>query len=172
MAKYTEIYFDYVKGGGEIPSTFNQIEGFKDLFEAYYGDKEIGFETPYLFGIKLEMKANLVIPFYKQKLDILNETYTALASNSRTISENSDRTFIGGARKGKTTNFPLNAQTNTPTGITEDDSYTDSDASLNGRTEDYTASDLLMKLEALKRKENSLLESLLEEFKDLFMKVY
>lgn len=57
MAKYTELFSEYLEGGGELPAAFSQIDGFEDLFIGHFIDKEIGFETEVLFTIKLETKA-------------------------------------------------------------------------------------------------------------------
>lgn len=43
MAKYTELFAEYLEGGGSLPAAFAEIVGFEDLFVARYCDKEIGF---------------------------------------------------------------------------------------------------------------------------------
>lgn len=70
MAKYTELFIDYVRSGREMPAIFEQIDGFESQFIANYADSEIGFETPDLFALKLENKANIVIPYYKEKIEV------------------------------------------------------------------------------------------------------
>ena len=71
MAKYTELFAEYLESGGELPAAFDEIVGFKDLFIGNFIDKEIGFETEVLFAIKLETKANIVIPVYAERITAL-----------------------------------------------------------------------------------------------------
>ena len=68
MAKYTELFAEYLESGGELPAAFDEIVGFKDLFIGHFIDKEIGFETEVLFAIKLETNANLVIGVYADSI--------------------------------------------------------------------------------------------------------
>lgn len=69
MAKYTELLSEYLNHGGALPAVFSQIEGFETLFIGRYIDCEIGYETPELFSIKLETRANLVIPQYLRRIN-------------------------------------------------------------------------------------------------------
>lgn len=73
MAKYTELLSEYLEHGGQLPAVFSDIEGFTDLFIGKYIDHEIGFETPVIFQIKLNQRANIVFPAYlKRKVEIEN----------------------------------------------------------------------------------------------------
>ena len=78
MAKYTELLSEYIEHGGELPAVFSQIEGFENLFIGRYCDSEIGFETPILFSIKLETKANIVIPAYAKRIAEFTEAEAKL----------------------------------------------------------------------------------------------
>lgn len=78
MAKYTELLSEYIEHGGELPAVFDTIKGFTDLFIGKYCDKEIGFETPILFEIKLNAKANIVIPAYAQRIEELKQAHESL----------------------------------------------------------------------------------------------
>ena len=85
MAKYTETLGEYLSSGHTLPTIFNQITDFNNYFLARYIDREIGFETDTLFEIKLEAKAELIIPLYKDRIQQLNTAITALATpNSKT----------------------------------------------------------------------------------------
>lgn len=87
MAKYTETLGEYLEAGHSLPLIFSQIEDFDKYFLARYIDREIGFETETLFGIKLEGKADLVIPLYKDRIDELNAAITALSTPSFKITK-------------------------------------------------------------------------------------
>lgn len=87
MAKYTELYIDYLLNGGQNPAIFANIENFENRFIEKYADSEIGFETPDLFSLKLNLKAEIIIPVYKQKIDICNsllEKYKELKGRETT----------------------------------------------------------------------------------------
>ena len=62
MAKYTETLGEYLASGHSLPTVFADITNFDTYFLARYIDREIGFETEDLFEIKLEGKANIIIP--------------------------------------------------------------------------------------------------------------
>lgn len=145
MAKYTQLYIDYLLNGGQNPTVFTNIENFENRFIERYCDSEIGFETPELFKLKLEAKANVVIPFYVEKLNIyknLLEKYkeykgreiTETTSNSRdkvynygeTV-EQSNGTGTNGVIQNKTWELPLlnaNLEENAPQNVTKQDEFT------------------------------------------------
>ena len=78
---HTELFTQYIanNGGAEnaLPTLFDQVPNivtnheittFKDAFILNFCDREIGFETEELFALKLESRAELVLPFYISKL--------------------------------------------------------------------------------------------------------
>ena len=78
---HTELLTQYItnNGGAEnaLPSLFDKVPNitiddevttFKDAFILNFCDREIGFETEELFALKLESRAELVLPFYINKL--------------------------------------------------------------------------------------------------------
>ena len=78
---HTELFTQYIanNGGAEqaLPSLFDNVPNitiddevttFKDAFILNFCDREIGFETEELFALKLESRAELVLPFYINKL--------------------------------------------------------------------------------------------------------
>lgn len=87
MAKYTETLGEYLESGHTLPSVFSDITGFDTHFLARYIDREIGFETEALFEIKLEGKANIIIPLYKDRIQQLNDAITALSTPSYKITK-------------------------------------------------------------------------------------
>lgn len=87
MAKYTELLGEYLENGNELPAIFSTITDFDDFFTARYIDREIGFETEQLFSVKLEGKANYVIPLYSQRITALNAAITALQTPSFKITK-------------------------------------------------------------------------------------
>lgn len=78
MARYTELFAEWLQDGGELPAVFDQIEGFADLFVGHFCDSEIGVETPELFGVKLEARANLVVPEYAEHITALENARAKL----------------------------------------------------------------------------------------------
>ena len=95
MAKFTELFSEYIENGGELPAVFDQINGFKELFIGTYCDHEIGFETPVLFQIKLETKANLVTPEYKERIEAIEALKEKLLNPTKTRKKTGeiDRTY-------------------------------------------------------------------------------
>ena len=71
MAKYTELFAEYIEKGGQLPASFSLILGFGDLFKKHYCDKEIGFETELLFYMKLEEKADLYMQKYADRIALI-----------------------------------------------------------------------------------------------------
>lgn len=112
MAKYTELLSEYIEEGGELPTLFDTIEGFSDLFLGEYADREIGFETPALFALKLNYTAALVIPPYSKRLAaisvadelILNPNKKHVKTGNLTRSRNGEIVHTDGASVVTTTN--------------------------------------------------------------------
>ena len=168
MAKYTELFAEYLESGGELPAAFQDIEGFEDAFIQEYCDKEIGFETEALFYIKLEAKANIVIPLYKKKFDALDQALTQLGNPIKTRK----RTFEGGERKGDETVLPINSMSATPSSLSKTEKFTDVETITD---EGDTVDEAIKKAEFIRNADNeywSIFYSCLKEFGDLFMKVY
>lgn len=83
MAKYTELLSEYIEEGGELPTLFDTIEGFTDLFIGEYADREIGFETPTLFTLKLNYTAALVIPPYSARIAAIKQANELLLTPNK-----------------------------------------------------------------------------------------
>ena len=173
MAKYTELFAEYLAGGGQLPSAFEDIDGFTNLFKGYYADKEIGFETEDLFALKLETYANIMIPLYKQKIEDLTEAILDVRNPAKTFYENYSTIINAGRQKGYTTDLPFDSTTATPSSITESDPYTNTDNKVTNRTEaGATVNEAWYKIDKLNAKVKPLILTLLEEFKPLFMAIY
>lgn len=163
MAKYTECLADYLNNGHSLPTVFSQITDFDKLFTGFYCASEIGFETEDLFEIRLETKAQLIVPLYAQRIS----TYTTLiaqlgtpnkqmtlshtgndSGSNSTINSGTDAvahtgtvghsgTVNAGQQAKRHTELPINASTATPSSTDVADAYTNSDS----RTETYNNTD-------------------------------
>lgn len=168
MAKYTMQFAEYLQDGGQLPAVFDDIDGFKDLFIAKFFDCEIGFETPELFAVKLEMKANIIIPQYVKRIAYYDDAFDKLDTLIKTRS----RTFEGGEQGAETYTLPVNAQSVDPSQTSKSNSYVDKTTETE---EGLTPDEALKRLEfyeTLKEGRGILIEYCLSEFKNLFMKVY
>lgn len=173
MAKYTMLLAEYLKKGGALPSSFSLIEGFEDLFVAKYCDKEIGFETDKLFEIKLELKANLVMSVYAEKIAERTRYWAKVQNPTKIYYERATTQYNMGKQKNKTTELPFDATTATPNVINENDAYKNDDNRVvvkedNGETID----EVMRMLDFLNKDVSTLVEKCLNEFKPLFMGVY
>lgn len=82
MARYTELFSEWLEEGGEMPAPFNNImigdNTLWDIFTAHFAAREIGFETPVLFNLKLNEYAAVLIPELKSGLDAFSGALTAM----------------------------------------------------------------------------------------------
>lgn len=168
MAKYTELFAEYLEGGGTLPAVFADIEGFADLFVARYCDKEIGFETETLFKVKLEERAAIIIPAYVKRIEATNSAWLDVTDPTRTQT----RTFDSGEKRTSTRSLPLNSQTAQPTQTATADAFTDVDSTV---FEGMTPDEAIRRAEYFQKLDGTvwiLLDACLREFENLFMKVY
>lgn len=168
MAKYTELFAEYLESGGTLPAAFADIEGFADLFVARYCDKEIGFETETLFQVKLEERAAIIIPAYVKRIEATNAAWLVVTNPTRTQT----RTFNSGEKSTSTRSLPLNSQQAQPTQTATSDAYIDTDSTT---IEGMTPDEAIRRSEYLQRLDGTawiLLDACLREFENLFMKVY
>jgi len=168
MAKYTELLAEYLQNGNTLPSVFSQIEGFEDLFKQYYIDKEIGFETEYLFSLKLDMYAKLYVPIYAQRISDLATAITGARNPIKTFYDSGSTTL--GEQDSSITELPYNASTSLPSSKTHSDQTINSN--VNTRTESgRSVSEAYFVIDELNKKVNVLTLELLKEFKNCFMAV-
>ena len=173
MAKYTELFSEYLENGGALPSLFSEIEGFEELFRLHFADKEIGFETDALFSIKLEAKANLVMQAYKDRIDARALYWAKVPNPTKVHYELTTTNYDMGKQKIKTTELPFDSAEAEPNLINENDAYHNEDER-EARHEDNgeTLDEVMRMLDFLNRDVTTLIEKCLNEFETLFMKVY
>lgn len=149
MALYTETLKDWLNNGFTLPAIFSSIPQltssmtFAQLFESYFGEWEIGFETEEMFEMKLNLKANIVIPLYVKKIEMINEQLDNIFKN-----ETIRRTYLNNTNVSTLTDDVGNSAESVETKIP--------DATLNAIT-------------TVQFRLNSIYENLLDEFKSLFM---
>lgn len=167
MAKYTELFSDWLATeGNALPAVFDQIEGFDDLFFAEYCDKEIGFETPDLFNIKLQARASIVIPEYANRLSMLEQAKATAQNASKTR----ETTFEAGERRSDNYALPTNAAAlPQPSESGTSEAYTDTTTE---NTSGYTPDEAMENVRFYERSVVLLKQECLKEFKNLFMEVY
>lgn len=173
MAKYTMTLAEYLARGGALPSSFALIDGFENHFIGRYCDHEIGFETDALFSIKLEAKANLVMQAYKDKIDAIALYWAKVPNPTKVYYELATTNYDMGKQRIQTTELPFNTQAAEPNVVNENDPYHNEDERETRREENgETLDDVLRMLEFLNKEVETLVEKCLDEFDNLFMKVY
>lgn len=173
MAKYTELFNDYIENGGELPAVFDDIDGFDNLFKGYYADKEIGFETETLFAIKLETYANIYVPIYASRIASLAVAWTHADNPVKTHYELKTTAFNGGAQRAESTDLPINSLTATPSSISSTDAYVNTNRDETTREESgQTVDEAYHAIDKLNEEVRPLIKRLLDEFKPLFMAIY
>lgn len=173
MARYTETLAQYIDNGNTLPTEFTEITGFSDLFMKYYCDHEIGFETEAIFAVKLEMYADIVIPYYKTKLERIASAWTLWDDPVKTNVDSEALSFTGGAQHGETTDLPINSETAQPNTMVDNAEYTNSQLRTITRTETGATDDeATRRLEFITNAKRLVMFELLKEFKPCFMNIY
>lgn len=173
MSKYTMLLADYLARGGALPSSFALIEGFENLFLGQYCDYEIGFETDELFKIKLEHKANLLLPLYAEKINLRAEYWLKATNPTKVRYEKATSVYNMGAQRITTSELPFIGNEATPNVVNRNDEYSNDDVrELRHEENGETLDEVIKMLEYLNREVNDLIMKLLNEFKPLFMAVY
>lgn len=163
MAKYTELYSEYLASGGAVPTAaFAEVsDDFEDLFTAYYCDREIGVETEELFAIKLNMRAAMVCPLYKARIAAYDGVLGKVGAASKI------RTFNAGEQSGDVTVLPINSISAQPNSKTSTAAYTNTET-----VEGVTPDEALRLEEFYRKKVHDVKLQCLQEFENLFMRVY
>lgn len=173
MAKYTETLQEFLNNGNELPSNFNLVEGFDNLFKAHFANYEIGFETEELFSLKLNEKAELYMQAYADKIQRLNNAWENYDDPRKIITDSDATTFVGGKQKGTTAELPINTANVDPSVVNEQDAYTNTNDRTYQRVERGGNVDEAMRmLDFITKEVSSLKEKLLHEFDSCFMVVY
>lgn len=155
MAQYTIRLSDYLTTYGyTLPEAFDDVPAlnnvsFSDLFTQYYYEWEIGFETPELFQIKLNVEAQLICPFYTEKINAINEKIENGIFNSEMVK--TTRNYINSENiQDLTTGTGSDGQTETLTGL-------------------HTSESMIDAIVKYQNDVRNLYYDLLEHFKKLFM---
>lgn len=177
MAKYTELFAEYLDNGGALPTEFALIAGFEDLFKERFCGCELGFETEALFTIKLDMKAKIVMPAYAERIAIMVAQMTGLKNNPvrmRYETRAYGKMHSESKNDGSNTDLPYDVENATPSSLSHLEGSADSDAHTDSLTfdEGLSADERIRIIEAVNTKASLLVEKCLEEFKPLFMGVY
>ena len=167
MARYTELFQEYLDEGYTLPSSFSLIEGFDELFIAYYCDKEIGFETEELFEIKLDLYAKLLMPRYAERIEKIAIAYGLLDTPARTRYEAHNTTL--GSQRGTQTELPIDSEDAQPNMITTSDEVENTTES---NIEEVSIDDKIRLYDRLNEKVEIILKELLEAFGPCFMSIY
>lgn len=172
MAKYTEQFGEWLKNHS-LPDIFNEIENLKDLFILKYIDCEIGYETEWLFERKLILKANIVIPEYKDRINALKTAKNKLFNlTSIKTQDNANNTYNNGEQVTKQVILPLNEETAEPNSVTTATPTINSDIRNLTRTEELRPNEIKLQIDEIEKTSQFLMNKLLGEFKNLFMGVY
>lgn len=162
MAKYTETFLDYLNNGNDYPSSFNNetFPNLKDRFFARYCDCEIGYETEQLFAVKFAAIADVKIPLYAASVQSLAVSDKSIADPYKTTMQENGET------KTSTTELPFDASTSSPSAVVKGDKQTNYTTTKGWTFQEAVAwSDWNEQIRDME-------ERLLNEFSDLFMKVY
>lgn len=173
MAKYTELFSEYLAKGYALPSSFELIEGFEDLFKKHYCDKEIGFETELLFTMKLDEYATLYMQKYADRIAKIASAWLKFDAPAKVYYEEYNTTFNAGAQGGSIKELPFDATVADPSSVSHTDAYENTEArTVEKRDSGETSDEAIRMLEFLNSKVYNIIETLLKEFKPLFMAVY
>ena len=173
MARYTMLFKDFIEAGGQYPACFAEIEGLQDAFYGRYCVSEIGFETPSIFQIRLEAKANELVPFYKEKMTLASAQYVGMLTPSKIETITHEYGEAHTLTKGESLDLPTDAEAFAdPTTKTKSDATTDERTDTDTRETGLSALERLEVLQKLNEIKKPILSKLLDEFKDLFMEVY
>lgn len=172
MAKYTELFGEWLQSN-QLPTIFNEIENFSDLFTLQYIDKEIGFETEWLFEQKLKEKANILIPIYKKRLSAFDTLQDKLI-NQLTIktTEANNNTYSNGSQKQRTKILPILEDNAEPSNVVESEAFNNNEVRDLTRTEDLRPNEIRETLNYINDTKNIIINQLLNAFDNFFMKIY
>lgn len=188
MSKYTMLFSEWLEGGGILPAAFDNeqllrlVPDAKEIFIAYYADKELGFETTELFELKFNLKAEQYIPWLL-KMNTEYNTTIAQITIPRSLSMHSrqgERINTNGPTDTEYYERPIvpkggEATPDQVTTITKTAEVTNSER-YNGYTEtvsnEKTNAEMLDTFKYQKDIYWVLSQKLIDGFEDLFMQVY
>lgn len=185
MARFTELLSEYIQEGGKLPALFDNIviddNTLTDIFTAQYAAREIGFETPPLFEMKLNAYAATLVPELQAGLNAFQGALTAMNDPSVTRTKSGALERHYGERKRNTWENPTANATGTvdlsdagSQNITIDHGGTDIETYNNivDTDKSKTVSDGIAIYQALSQPAQSFLEVWLQKFEPLFMQIF
>lgn len=173
MAKFTETLKEYLDNGNTLPTSFNEITGFEDLFKKYWCDKELGFETEAIFAIKIEAYADIVIPVYKERITRINNAWLNFDAPERVVEDKERSKYLQGAQHGSTTELPINSTTAEPNVVQDTNEYENKQKREILHTEHGSTEDEAMRrVDFVNKQVKLIMFDLLQEFRYCFMRTY
>ena len=161
MALYTETLAEWLDDGNALPEECAQLPGLENAFLGRYVTREIGFETPWLFKVKLNAKAAEIIPLYVGRAEALNTAEAAVLTGTK------QSKTVNGKTRGTVTEMPINATTAQPNTVTQTD-----EAETRFETTGLTPDEAERAAEFFTKRRASLVGKCADEFNDLFMGVF
>lgn len=185
MARYTETLAEFLKDGGTLPALFDTVtingEKLTDIFTAHFAAREIGFETPALFEMRLIAKAAILIPDLKAGLNAYSGALSALNDPQTVHTKTGGIRREYGTRKRNTWDQPT-ATSNQEVDLTDVGAqnitidYGGEDSETYNQVKDVDSvkgvNEGIQILQALSQEAQNYLEAWLSKFEPLFMQIY
>lgn len=185
MARYTELLAEYLENGGSLPAAFDNVtigdNTLTDIFTAQFAAREIGFETPALFELKLNAYAATLIPELKAGLDAYSGAIAAMNDPTHTHTKSGAIQREYGQRKRNVWDNPtandggeVDLSDAGSQSITIDGGGADTESYQNVTETDAAKSvaDGIAVYQALSQPAKNFLEVWLSKFEPLFMQIY
>lgn len=186
MARYTELFAEWLENGGEMPALFNDVtvngEPLADIFTAYYAAREIGFETPALFELKFNALAVILINDLTAGLQAHSGALAALSDPKSTHTKSGAIQRNYGDRKRNTWEQPTTNYPAATVELTDTNSHQIIKDGGGADTETYQAvtdtdkvkgvNEGIQILEALSQEAKNFLQVWLGKFEPLFMQIF
>lgn len=184
MAKYTELFSEWIENGGQLPAAFDNVligeNKLTDIFTAQFAAREIGYETPILFEMKLNAYAATLIPELRAGLDAYSGAITSMGDPTRTHTKSGAVQRDYGERKRNVWENPT--ANNGGVDLTDAGSQNITKDSGGTDTETYdqvtdidtgkTVSEGIAVYQALSQPAKNFLEVWLNKFDPLFMQIF
>lgn len=185
MARYTELFAEWLENGGKMPAVFDNVtvngESLSDIFTAYYAAREIGFETPALFELKFNALAAILISDLQAGLQAHSGALAALSDPKSTHTKSGAIQRNYGDRKRNTWEQPTAVAPSTveltdtnSNQIIKDGGGTDTETyqAITDTDKVKGVNEGLLILEALSQEAKNFLQVWLGKFDPLFMQIF
>lgn len=113
-----------------------------------------------------------MIPIYKERIDMLAEAITGAKNPTRTFYEKYNTIINAGEQSGQTTELPIDSAESEPNSISHSDAYTNTDERTTNREEGASVNEKYFIIDKLNENVKSLIDNLLDEFNNCFMRIY